>query len=109
MTRSEGDWTRFPSVSLQAKTTAPAGSIPTKSWQPAQLRGGSRSLQKRRKLRQHKRFFPGWQIGRIQRHIFAGSCTMTAEMSPNMERMLATPADAEIILKLYQLRTEALM
>jgi hypothetical protein len=26
-----------------------------------------------------------------------------------MERMLATPADAEIILKLYQLRTEALM
>jgi hypothetical protein len=26
-----------------------------------------------------------------------------------MERMLATPADAEIILKLYQLRTEAVM
>ena len=26
-----------------------------------------------------------------------------------MERMLATPADAEIILKLYQLRTEPLM
>ncbi len=26
-----------------------------------------------------------------------------------MERMLATPADAEIILKLYSLRTEALM
>jgi hypothetical protein len=26
-----------------------------------------------------------------------------------MERMLATPADAEIILKLYELRTEALM
>ena len=26
-----------------------------------------------------------------------------------MERMLATPADAEIILKLYQLRTETLM
>lgn len=26
-----------------------------------------------------------------------------------MERMLATPADAEIILKLYQLRTESLM
>ncbi|MGO9339263.1 MAG: hypothetical protein ACLPY1_17340 [Terracidiphilus sp.] len=26
-----------------------------------------------------------------------------------MERMLATPADAEIIIKLYQLRTEALM
>jgi hypothetical protein len=26
-----------------------------------------------------------------------------------MERMLATPADAEIILKLYQLRTEALL
>jgi hypothetical protein len=26
-----------------------------------------------------------------------------------MERMLATPADAEIVLKLYQLRTEALM
>lgn len=26
-----------------------------------------------------------------------------------MERMMATPADAEIILKLYELRTEALM
>jgi hypothetical protein len=26
-----------------------------------------------------------------------------------MERMLATPADAEIVLKLYELRTEALM
>ena len=26
-----------------------------------------------------------------------------------MERMLATPADAEIVIKLYQLRTEALM
>ena len=26
-----------------------------------------------------------------------------------MERMLATPADAEIILRLYQLRTEAVM
>ena len=26
-----------------------------------------------------------------------------------MERMLATPADAEIILKLYELRTEAVM
>ena len=26
-----------------------------------------------------------------------------------MERMLATPADAEIILKLYTLRTEAVM
>ncbi len=26
-----------------------------------------------------------------------------------MERMLATPADAEIVLKLYQLRTEAVM
>ena len=26
-----------------------------------------------------------------------------------MERMLATPADAEIILKLYQLRTETVM
>ena len=26
-----------------------------------------------------------------------------------MERMLATPADAEIILRLYELRTEALM
>ena len=26
-----------------------------------------------------------------------------------MERMLATPADAEIIIKLYQLRTEAVM
>lgn len=26
-----------------------------------------------------------------------------------MERMLATPADAEIVLKLYQLRTESLM
>ena len=26
-----------------------------------------------------------------------------------MERMLATPADAEIILKLYSLRTEAVM
>jgi hypothetical protein len=28
---------------------------------------------------------------------------------PLMERMLATPADAEIVLKLYQLRTEPLM
>lgn len=28
---------------------------------------------------------------------------------PNMERMLATPADAEIILKLYKLRTETVM
>ena len=27
----------------------------------------------------------------------------------SMERMLATPADAEIVLKLYQLRTEAVM
>jgi len=26
-----------------------------------------------------------------------------------MERMLATPADAEIILKLYELRTETVM
>jgi hypothetical protein len=26
-----------------------------------------------------------------------------------MERMLATPADAEIILKLYELRTEAVL
>ena len=26
-----------------------------------------------------------------------------------MERMLATPADADIILKLYELRTEAVM
>jgi hypothetical protein len=34
---------------------------------------------------------------------------MAAEISANMERMLATPADAEIILKLYQLRTEAVM
>jgi len=33
---------------------------------------------------------------------------MGTEM-PSMERMLATPADAEIILKLYQLRTEAVM
>jgi len=28
---------------------------------------------------------------------------------PPMERMLATPADAEIVLKLYELRTEAVM
>lgn len=34
---------------------------------------------------------------------------MTAEITAYMERMLATPADAEIILKLYQLRTEAVM
>jgi hypothetical protein len=37
----------------------------------------------------------------------AESGSMAAETL--MERMLATPADAEIILKLYQLRTEALM
>jgi len=33
--------------------------------------------------------------------------TMASENT--MERMLATPADAEIILKLYELRTEAIM
>jgi len=36
------------------------------------------------------------------------SVTMAAE-TPHMERMLATPGDAEIILKLYELRTETVM
>jgi hypothetical protein len=39
--------------------------------------------------------------------VVAASVTMASETS--VERMLATPADAEIILKLYQLRTETVM
>jgi hypothetical protein len=34
---------------------------------------------------------------------------MKQRRNPLMERMLATPADAEIILRLYELRTEAEM
>ena len=37
------------------------------------------------------------------------SVTMGIRRPAAMERMLATPADAEIILKLYELRTETVM